>query len=203
MTRDNLLFTIIGLLLGFIVGFMLASSITQREAAPAAAASRAQNLPPDHPPTGSGDGQGSTPGQMQAEVTAALDLARKEPTNFDAQVKAAELYYRINRYDDAIGYLLKANQLQPDNYDTVANLGMVNMDAGHYETAEKWYKAALVKKPDDVRVLAGMCVVYLEQSKIPESEAAIAKLAKVDPSSQDLTQFRERLDKLKTDKKSK
>jgi Flp pilus assembly protein TadD len=202
MTRDNLLFTIIGLLLGFIVGFMLASSMTQREASPAATA-RTQNLPPDHPPTGADDGQGQTPGQMQAEVTATLDKAKKEPNNFDAQVKAAALYYKINRFDDAIGFLLKANQLQPDDYETVANLGMVNMDAGHYETAEKWYKAASVKKPDDVRVLAGMCFVYLEQSKVPESEAAIAKLAKVDPNSQDLAQFRERLTKLKSDTKSK
>src|SRR5436190_23144648 len=155
MNRDNLLFTIIGLLLGFIVGFMLASSWTQREAT-IAGTTRTQNLPPDHPATG--NNQPNTPGQMQAEVTAALDQARKEPNNFDAQLKAAELYYQIQRYDDAIVYLIKANQLQPDNYETVANLGMVNMDAGHYESAEKWYEAALTKKPEDVRVLDGLCV---------------------------------------------
>jgi tetratricopeptide (TPR) repeat protein len=196
MNRDNLLFTIIGLLLGFIVGFMLASSYTQREAMPAATARTSQNLPADHPPAATN--QPGAPGQMQAEVTAALDQARKEPNNFEAQLKAAELYYQIQRYDDAIGYLLKANQLKPDSYETVANLGMVNMDAGHYETAEKWYEAALVKKPDDVRVLDGLCVVYLEQGKVKESEATIAKLAKADPSNTDLTQFRERLAKLKS-----
>lgn len=200
MNRDNLLFAIIGVLLGFIVGFMFASSISQREAMPAATA-RTQNVPPDHPTTTAG--QPGTPGGMQAEVTAALDQARKEPNNFDAQLKAAELYYQIQRYDDAISYLLKANQLKPDSYETVANLGMVNMDAGHYETAEKWYEAALVKKPEDVRVLDGLCVVYLEQGKVKESEAAIAKLAKTDPNNTDLTQFRERLAKLKTGDKAK
>jgi len=114
-------------------------------------------------------------------VAAALDKARKEPNNFDAQLKAAELYYQIQRYDDSIGYLLKANQLQPDSYETVANLGMVNMDAGHFETAEKWYKAALLKRPEDIRVLDGLCNVFLEQGKAKESEDAIAKLAKADP----------------------
>jgi len=200
MNRDNLLFTIIGLLLGFIVGFMLASSWTQREAT-IAGTTRTQNLPPDHPATG--NNQPNTPGQMQAEVTAALDQARKEPNNFDAQLKAAELYYQIQRYDDAIVYLIKANQLQPDNYETVANLGMVNMDAGHYESAEKWYEAALTKKPEDVRVLDGLCVVYLEQGKAKEAEAAIAKLAKADANNTDLAQFRERLTKLKSGDKSK
>lgn len=194
MTRDNLLFTIIGLLLGFIVGFMLSSSIMQREAMPAGAA-RTQNLPPDHPSVG--DAPAGAPGQMQAQVSAALDQAKKEPTNFEAQLKAAELYYQIQRYDDAVGYLLKANQLQPDSYETIANLGMVNMDAGHFETAEKWYRAALTKKPDDVRVLDGLCVVFLEQGKAKEAEEAIAKLAKADPTNQDLEQFRDKLAKLK------
>jgi Flp pilus assembly protein TadD len=194
MNRDNLLFTIIGVLLGFIVGFMLASSMTQREAVSSPTA-RAQAMPSDHP--AAGNGQPGTPGQMQAEVTAALDQARKEPNNFEAQLKAAELYYQIQRYDDAIGYLLKANQLQPDSYETVANLGMVNMDAGHFETAEKWYKAALLKKADDVRVLDGLCVVYLEQGKAKEAEDTIDKLAKVDSSNTDLTKFREQLAKLK------
>jgi tetratricopeptide (TPR) repeat protein len=195
MTRDNLLFTIIGLLLGFIVGFMLHSSITQREALPSAV-TRTQNLPQDHPSVG--DAPAGAPGQMQAQVSAALDQARKDPNNFEAQLKAAELYYQIQRFDDAIGYLLKANQLQPDSYETVANLGMVNMDAGHFETAEKWYKAALMKKPDDVRVLAGLCVVFLEQGKVKESEDAINKLAKADPANQELVQFRAKLAKLKT-----
>ena len=200
MTRDNLLFTIIGLLFGFIVGFMLASTITQREAMPAAGA-RTQNLPPDHPSVG--DAPAANPGGMQAEVAAALDKARKEPNNFDAQVKAAELYYQIQRYDDSIGYLLKANQLQPDNYETVATLGMVNMDAGHFETAEKWYRAALLKKPGDISVLDGLCNVLLEQGKAKESEDAIAKLAKADANNQDLTQFRDKLAKLKTGSKPK
>ena len=93
---------------------------------------------------------------MQAEVTASIEKARNEPKNFDAQLKAAELYYQIQRYDQSIEYLLKANQLKPTDYQTVVTLGMVNLDAGHYDTAEKWYRAAMKMKPDDVAVLAGM-----------------------------------------------
>jgi tetratricopeptide (TPR) repeat protein len=195
MTRDNLLFAIIGILFGFIVGFIFASTLNQRQAAPMTAA-RTQNLPPDHPTVG--DSAPATGGQMQAAVATALEKARNEPKNFEAQLKAAELYYQIQRYDQAIEYLLKANQLQPDDYETVANLGMVNMDAGHYEAAERWYKAALVKKPDDVRVLDGLCAVLLQEGKAKEAENTIAKLAKADPNNQDLKQFRDKLSKLKS-----
>ena len=78
MTRDNLLFAIIGVLLGFIIGFMFASTMNQRygPGAPAAMSS-GQNLPPDHPPLQSGDTQ--NPQQVFAQVQASIAKARNEP----------------------------------------------------------------------------------------------------------------------------
>ena len=206
MTRDNLLFAIIGILLGFIVGFIFASNILTREAnlAPTATSARTQGMPPDHPTVG--DAAAPNPGGgggMQADVQAALTKARNEPANFEAQLKAAELYYKIQRYDDSIAYLLKANQLKPDDLETVGNLGMVNMEAGHYEAAETWYKAALAKKSDDVTFLSGYCTVLLQLSKTKDAEEAIGKLAKIDPTSQDLNTFREKLATLKSGGKTK
>src|ERR1700682_6277141 len=200
MTRDNLLFAIIGILLGFIVGFMFASNILQREATVAPSA-RTQGLPPDHPTVG--DAAAPSTGGMQAEVQVALTKARTEPNNFEAQLKAAELYFQIQRYDESIAYLLKANQLRPDDFETVGNLGTANREAGHFETAVPWYKAALAKKPDDVRMLDGYCHVLLEVGDAKTAEDAIARLAKVDPNNQDLTQFRERLATLKSGGKTK
>ena len=139
MTRDNLLFVIIGVLFGFIVGFLFAATMNQRYGSGAPTALSSGQMPTDHPPAGA-----PNPGNMQAEVTAQLEKARNEPNNFEAQVKAAELYYQIQRYDPAIEFLLKANQLRPDDYTTVVALGLVNLDAGHYGVAEKWYRAVLL-----------------------------------------------------------
>src|SRR5262245_36148151 len=128
MTKDNLLFAIIGLLLGFIMGFLLAGSISQREAAVRAGASSsqsAQNLPPNHPPIGSGD-QASDPQQTFAQVQAALKQARENPNDFDAQVLAAKLEYQVQRFDQAIEYLLIANKLKPDDADVLGMLGEAN-----------------------------------------------------------------------------
>lgn len=197
MTRENLLFSIIGLLLGFIVGFIFASTMNQRYGpGMPAGISSVQNLPADHPPLGPNAGAPNAAG-MQAEVSASLEKARNEPNNFEAQVKAAELYYQIQRYDPAIEFLLKANQLKPNDYQTLVNLGLVNLDAGHYEVAEKWYRAALMKKADDPPVLAGLCAATLGKGDTKAAEQAIAKLESVDPDSQDLPQFRDKLAGLK------
>ena len=134
---------------------------------------------------------------MQAEVTASIEKARSEPQNFEAQLKAAELYYQIQRYDQSIEYLLKANQLKPTDYQTVVNLGMVNLDAGHYDTAEKWYRAAMKMKTDDSVVLAGMAETMLQKGDAKAAEEAIASFEKLEPTSQDLTRFKTKLTELK------
>jgi tetratricopeptide (TPR) repeat protein len=197
MTRDNLLFVIIGVLFGFIVGFLFASTMNQRYgpgAQPAALSSG--QLPNDHPPVGATPDAPAS-GNMQAAVTAQIEDARSQPKNFEAQVKAAELFYQIRRYDQAIEFLLKANQLKPDDYRTVVFLGVANLDAGHFDVAEKWYKAALLKKNDDVMTLSGMAAATLGKGDAKAAAQAIANLEKVDPNSEDLPQFKEKLATLK------
>ena len=198
MSRENILFAIIGLLLGFIVGFMFASSMAQKAAMQPAAAGA---LPADHPPVG-GQGQQNAPNPqaMQAQVQASLEKARNEPQNFEAQIQAADLYYQIQRYDQALEYLLRANQLKPTDYKTVVLLGLVNLDAGHYDQAEKWYRAAMKIKSDDVMVLAGLAATTLQKGDAKAAEDAIAQLEKVDPNSEDLPQFRDKLASLKAGK---
>ena len=196
MTRDNLLFAIIGVLFGFIVGCLFASTMNQRYGPGAPAASSSAALPSDHPPVGSNPGAPAS-GNMQAQVTEQIEKARKEPNNFEAQIKAAELYYQIQRFDPAIELLLRANQLKPDDYQTLVALGLVNLDAGHYDVSEKWYKAALMKKSDDVVTLSGLAAATLGKGDAKAASQAIANLERVDPTSEDLPRFKDRLASLK------
>jgi tetratricopeptide (TPR) repeat protein len=197
MTRENLLFAIIGLLLGFIIGFMWASARSQREAISpnSLSAQRGQSLPPNHPPIGSD--AGADPQQTMEQVQATIKKARGDPKDFDAQILAAKLEYQIRQYDEAIKFLSAAYQLQPNNFDVLAMLGEANMDAQHWDEAEKWYRKALAKKPDDMPALDGLCNVLLGKGDRKAAADAINKLAKIDPNNEDLAQFRERLASLK------
>lgn len=195
------MFVVIGLLLGFIVGFIFSSTMSQRASQAPAAMAGNSNLPADHPQVPAGGSQ--DPQQVFADVQAAIGKARSEPNNFDAQMKAAELYYKIQRYEQAIEYLLKANQLQPDSFEVVVALGQVNLDAEHFDQAEKWYKVAALKKPDDLRVLASLAYTQLQKGDAAEAEKSIAKLEQSDPTNEDLPQFREKLATLKSGSKPK
>jgi tetratricopeptide (TPR) repeat protein len=204
MTRDNLLFAIIGILLGFIGGFLLAGNISQREAAQRTApmsTQGSQNLPPNHPAVGGDQAAGQGGQQMLESVQAAMKQARENPNDFDAQVKAADMEYQIQRFDQAIEYLLAANKVKPDDAMVLAMLGQANMDAKHFDASVKWYKAALTKKPDDETTLDGYCFVLLQTGDVKTAEQTINKLAKLNSSNPDLAQFRSKLDELKSGKK--
>ncbi|MGA9995071.1 MAG: tetratricopeptide repeat protein, partial [Pyrinomonadaceae bacterium] len=179
MSKDNILFSVIGVLLGFIIGFFFANSVNQRGTAPRAqapTATQAGNLPPDHPPIASnavadqGDSGGA--GAMMPQVQETLEKARNEPNNYDAQMRAAAMYAQINRYDQALEFLLKANQLRPDSYETIVALGDVNYDLDKYEAAEKWYTIALQKKPDDVNVRTDLGTTFIKRTP-PDFDRAI------------------------------
>ncbi len=163
MKKDNILFGIIGILLGFIVGFMFANN-ANRGTLPGATATAAattqsnSKLPPDHPPiTTVAPDQNP---EAMADVQASVKLAKDQPDNFDAQMKAAEAFYQIQRFDDAVEYLKRANQLKPDAAEPLITLGDVNFDASKFEEAEKWYTQALKLQPTNVNVRTDLGLTF-------------------------------------------
>ncbi|HEX8651418.1 MAG TPA: tetratricopeptide repeat protein [Pyrinomonadaceae bacterium] len=188
MSKDNVLFSIIGLLLGLIIGFLVTNSINQSgggatRSQTTKATTQASELPPDHPAVPS-NGVADQPSQMApAAVTEAIQKARNEPNNFEAQMEAAELYYKIRRYDEAIELLLHANQLRPDSYEAVVALGNTYFDAEKYKEAEQWYMAALIKKPDDINVRTdlGLTFLFREPPDIDRAIKDFRKSLELDP----------------------
>jgi len=189
MNKENFLFGIIGLLLGLIIGFFFTNSVNQRAMMPAGAMAPAISnsnsaLPPGHPevPPGQSAQGGASVASMQ-EVQEAVQKAKSNPSDFEAQMKAAELYYQIGRFDDTIEYLLKANKLKPETYEIIVGIGNSNFDGGHFDEAEKWYTTALQKKPDDVSVRTDLGLTFLFRAN-PDYDRAIKEFTRsleIDP----------------------
>jgi tetratricopeptide (TPR) repeat protein len=177
MSKDNILFAVIGVLLGFIIGFMFANNANQQAAKPlpASAAAAQGNLPPDHPQIPSNavaDRPGSQQPAAMPAVQAAIEKARSEPDNFEAQKQAGDMFYQIQRWDEAIDFWLKANKLKPDDYETIVSLGNVYFEASKYELAEQWYTSALTKNPNDVGVRTDLGTTFMARTP-PDFDRAI------------------------------
>lgn len=162
MTKDNILFSIIGVLLGVFAGYVFATTVNQSGYTPRGAARQgAQD-------SGLTAGNPATPSKAAAEQgadssaeRALIEQAQAEPDNFDVQMQAAAIHYRNRRLEEAIQLLVRANQLRPDNYEALVALGNANFDVNRFEIAEKWYTAALVKNPKDINVRTDLGLTFL------------------------------------------
>ncbi len=171
MTKNNLLFGIIGLLLGLIIGFIGANSLNRQEIVsensdanlPTANASQVENvLVKDQ----------NQKGGMMPAVAETLDKAENEPDNFDAQIKAGDMYLKIQNFAKANEFFEKAHKIKPGDYDTIVKIGNTYFDAKQFEAAEKWYQKALEIKSADVAVRTDLGVTFVERAN-PDLDRAI------------------------------
>jgi Flp pilus assembly protein TadD len=162
MSKDRILFSIVGALAGFVVGFMFANSVNRAGPADAHAGhdhgpqQQMEGLPPDHPPIDMA--------AMKADPAAlaeAAERADQSPDDFDAQAAAASAYYRARKFDEAVKYLTRANKIKPDDYDVIVGLGNASFDGEKFAEAERWYAAALKIRPDDVNVRTDMGLTFM------------------------------------------
>lgn len=181
MDKKKLLYGLIGLLIGTGVGYWATDSLNRNFVGAAQTERSTANspeLPPDHPPTDAAQGaagsNAATGSGAQADVAAVIQQARNEPTNFDAQMKAGNLFLQIKRYDQAAEFYEKARQIKPQEHAVLVALGNANFDLQLYPEAERWYKEALKIKPDDVDARTDLGLsYYLREPK--ELDKAIAE----------------------------
>lgn len=183
MNRENILFSAIGLLLGYVIAFHLVVYINQGHAAQTAAAGVAsgEGMPADHPSVAGADAA-----EQQRALAAAEEAgraARRNPDDFDAQLRAAQGFIEAGRFEDAIDFMTRANRLRPDDYNTIVRLGTVYSSARRFEDAARWYTAALAKRPDDCDTRSELALTYFMR-KPSQPEKAVAELRRsleIDP----------------------
>ena len=168
MKKESIMFGVFGLVVGLVIGFMGANSLNRSQAgqiaqAPAGSTSAPAgnpNLPPDHPPIGTTGGDQPTSGAPSAQVTAAIDKAKQQPQNYEAQMTAADLYYQIQRFEDAAKFYEAASRLKPADTEPMIKAGNAYFDGEKYELAEKWYVQALQKNPKDINVRTDLGLTF-------------------------------------------
>ena len=182
MSKDDLLFSIIGLLLGFILGFFLTNSFNQR-AANNGPTANAPASPTDSPAAPEGD----TPEPAIADpqvLAAAQKRANDTPQDFEAQMQAGEIFYRARKYPEAAGFLSKANQLRPDAVEAMVGLGNTYFDDAtnngandKWPLAEKWYTEALRKEANNVNIRTDLGLTFVFREP-PDYDRAIENFRK-------------------------
>lgn len=176
MNKQNILFTIVGLLVGFIFGFFLANNINRNAQLQPTGSQNAQNSPflnsQNDSQTRSVSIKEPQNNAMMPEVAQKIEKAKNEPDNFQAQIQAGELFLRIQNIEKANEFFSKAASLNPESFQERAALGNAFFDIKKFEEAEKWYSLALAKNPDDIDVRTDLGSTFMERSQ-PDLDRAV------------------------------
>jgi tetratricopeptide (TPR) repeat protein len=161
------------------------------------------------------------------EVAAAIEKAKSSPQDYDAQMAAADLYYQIQRFDDAAKFYEAASKISPNENEPVIKAGDSYFDAAEtarenddqasanqkFAQAETWYSRALTKDPKNVAVRTdlGLTFFFREPSDLdraikefkaslaiqPDHEKSLQNLASAYKEKGDDQNYRETIEKLR------
>ena len=109
---------------------------------------------------------------MMPDVAETLDRAKSQPDNFEAQMKAGDMYLQIQNLEKAAAYYEAAAVLKPTEHEQVLRLANALFDARQYEKAEVFYLQALEKKPDDINARTDLGTTFVERAA-PDHERAV------------------------------
>jgi tetratricopeptide (TPR) repeat protein len=139
--------------------------------------------------------QRRSPEEVQNQVRAAIDKAKANPEDIDAQLEAAFQYIQISQFQDAVTFLDQARKIKPADPRPLMGLGVVNMYMGRVDEAIKLAKQARELEPKNPTVAMLLFSFYLEDRKnLPEAEKLLRELESIGLEPQRLAELRRNLD---------
>jgi tetratricopeptide (TPR) repeat protein len=112
---------------------------------PAAVASQSNSGTPSGAPASSSYSPIHEPQKHQVEG-ALLEAAKQHPGDFAAQQRLGEFYLQQNRLPDGIHYLLKAQQLNPQDYNTSYDLSLAYLNSGDIANASNLLQKMIAQR---------------------------------------------------------
>ena len=186
MKKENLLLGVIGILAGLIVGY-IGTDYLNKSNSPAPKSTGSQSPAAQ---------AGSEPGGAAAagsDVTAVIEAARREPGNFEAQLRAGGLFRDIRRFEQALDFYQNAVKARPESAEAWTRLGDTLFDLQRFEEATEPYQKSLELNPRNatVKMDLGLCW-FLRTPRdldraISEFRGALAIDARHEKSLQNLT----------------
>jgi tetratricopeptide (TPR) repeat protein len=157
--QKAVVFGIVGLMVGLGVGFFAANSVN-RNAAKNISVGQSDNI--SIPVGGAMSKATQSQAGMQPVVAEALEKAKSEPDNFEAQISAGDMYAQIGSIEKAKEYYDKGAALAPKDFDGNIKVAAAFFDIKQYESASQFYRKALELNSKDVNARTDLGTTYIE-----------------------------------------
>lgn len=125
----------------------------------------------------------------QARVDELEATAQAEPGNVDVRLQLSQLYLNAGLYQDAIGWLDDALEIDPDNLEALLAIGVAQYQIGDEASAERNWLHATEVAPTQAEPWYNLGFLYMaaDPANLEAAEEALNKVIELAPDS-DLAQ---------------
>lgn len=198
LTKDNVLFTVIGILVGFISGYLLHEVVAARQpprlgAGMAAAAAAPGENGPGMTADASGapaEGGGAPSGPAMKEIQELRQFVEAHPNDADAVRKLANLNFDIRNWARAMELYERFLKLKPNDPDALSDLGFCYREQKDFDKALAYFRKAQAADPSHWQSYFNEVVVLgIDQNRFDEADKVLAKLRQMQPNNADIEQL--------------
>jgi len=194
LNKDNLLFTIIGLLVGFFAGYLMQEAMAARQPARLpqgeAAAVAPGGTPTGQPPAagGSADVAGGPAGM--AEIQQLRQYVEQNPEDADAVRQLANLNFDISNWRRAQELYIRYLELRPGDPDVLSDLGISYRGNKEFDKALATFRKAQQLAPEHWQAYYNEVVVLaFDMKEFDAASEVLAKLQRLQPNNESVTQL--------------
>lgn len=200
MSRDNLLFTLLGVVVGFIAAYLLYETVGARQPArlpfgqtapaPAGAQSAA-------PPPGAGAAQ---PGAvnapaMQAQLEQMRQAAQANAEDPAAWLAVANLAFDLRRWEVAVEAYENHLELVPGDPDVMSDLAVSLHGMGRSQEALAMFDRAQQTSPQHWQSRFNEIVVLADLGRLDEAAQVMSELQRMQPENPDVQRLATELER--------
>jgi hypothetical protein len=202
LTKDNLLFAILGILLGFISGYLLHEVMASRQPPRFVPGQQAAGVPGGMPgvtgamPDGTGTPGGAMPpgaggdgGAPMAEIQRLRQQIEANPNDAEAILTLANLNFQISSWERARDLYERYLKLRPGDPDVLSDLGVTLHNLGRDDEAIEHFHKAQAAAPDHWRSVFNEVVVLGSANRFEDADRVLQKLKQMQPDNPDVARL--------------
>lgn len=200
MSRDNIVYTLCGLLLGLVIGsFLLGPKLARSKLAgpdQITASSSSAASAPESPAMPAANAGGAAAGGPMEQVRQQLDMLKKQieqnPNDFDALVQLGNMYMDVSKFPQAIDYFKRALAVREEP-SVRTDLGICYKQSGQMQQAREAFQKVATEQPDQWQAVYNLAIVDGEMKDYTDARAQLAKLKQMRPGDPEVAKLEQAL----------
>jgi cytochrome c-type biogenesis protein CcmH/NrfG len=193
MKSESIAYGVAGMMFGLLAGWIIGSQQAVLRPGVQAPAAQVAARPADAP-------NAPRPAVLDnAKVTAFRTIADKEPSNAEARVQLANLYFDAEKYDDAIKWYAEALKLTPNDVNVSTDLGVCFYYTNQADKALEQFKHSLALDPKHAKTLLNIGIVKaFGKQDLEGAMVAWQQVIEIAPGSDEAQKAKQVLDSIKS-----